>query len=96
METKIIVQVDFYATIKSAFGTQSMRIDLSPPATVGQLLESICQSCQRSEVILDGSGQLRKDITVLRNGRNIQFLNGPQTEMRNGDKIAIFPPVAGG
>jgi molybdopterin synthase sulfur carrier subunit len=92
----MVVQVDFYATIKSAFGTQSMHVDLSPAATVIQLLESICQTRGSREAILESSGQIRKDITILKNGRNISFLNGPQTEIQHGDTIAIFSPVAGG
>lgn len=92
----MVVQVEFYATIKNVFGTQLMHVDLSPAATVIQLLESICQTSQRRKVILESSGQIRKDITVLKNGRNIHFLNGPQTEVQHGDKIAIFSPVAGG
>ena len=40
METTIVVQVDFYATVQSAFGVKSMRVELNPPATVAQLLEN--------------------------------------------------------
>jgi molybdopterin synthase sulfur carrier subunit len=92
----MVVQVDFYALVKSAFGTSSMRIDFSPPATVVQLLAGICQTAQQRESILESPGQLRKDLTILKNGRNIQFLQGPQTEIRNGDTIAVFSRVAGG
>ena len=30
------------------------------------------------------------------NGRNISFLNGLETKIKENDKIAIFPPGAGG
>jgi molybdopterin synthase sulfur carrier subunit len=92
----MVVQVDFYALVKSAFGTSSMRIDFSPPATVIQILEGICQTAQHRESIMESPGRLRKDLTVLKNGRNIQFLRGPETEIQNGDTIAVFSRVAGG
>jgi molybdopterin synthase sulfur carrier subunit len=33
---------------------------------------------------------------VLLNGRNIVFLNGPETELSDGDTVAILPPIGGG
>ena len=96
METKITVQVDFYATAKSVFGTGSMRVNFSPPATIKKLLNTICQTSRQKTKIFHSSGRIQKDILVLRNGRNIIFLNGSDTELQHEDIIAIFPPVAGG
>jgi len=36
------------------------------------------------------------DVNVLKNGRNIHFLNGLETPLSEGDVIALFPPAAGG
>jgi molybdopterin synthase sulfur carrier subunit len=33
---------------------------------------------------------------VLLNGRNIVFLNGPETRLSDGDTVAILPPIGGG
>ena len=33
---------------------------------------------------------------VLLNGRNIVFLNGPETRLSNGDTVAVLPPIGGG
>ena len=33
---------------------------------------------------------------VLLNGRNIVFLDGPETLLGNGDTVAILPPIGGG
>ena len=35
-------------------------------------------------------------IHVLLNGRNIVFLNGPETRLSDGDTVAILPPIGGG
>ena len=96
MSTNISVQVEFYATIQKVFGEKSMRVTQSSPLTVRRLLDVVCTSHERHEKIFDDSGQLRSDLTILRNGRNIVFLEGLNTELKNGDKIALFPPVTGG
>jgi sulfur-carrier protein len=96
MKNNIAIVVDFYTTLQGVFGTKSMRIDIGTPATVSQILDAICQTDRQRERIQDPSGQLRRDIKIFRNGRDIIFLNNLDTEVHNGDKIAIFPPVAGG
>ena len=96
MENKIVVQVDFYATIQRIFGSRSMRFDLYPATTVRQLLVRLCTTDHQRKSIFQSAETLRKDVTVFRNGRNIIFLNGLDTQLHGEDVIAIFPPVAGG
>ncbi len=33
---------------------------------------------------------------VLLNGRNIVFLDGPETRLQDGDTVAVLPPIGGG
>ena len=92
----ISVQVDFYASILQVFGEKSIHVALNRPLTVRNLLTELCSSRQRHEQIFADSGELRSDVKILRNGRNIVFLDGLDTELNNGDTIAVFPPVIGG
>jgi sulfur-carrier protein len=92
----ISVQVDFHAIIQQAFGQKSVRVTLSGPLTVRNLLQAVCSSPDRHQAIFDDGGHLRSDVKILRNGRNIVFLQGLDTELNNGDTIAVFPPVVGG
>jgi len=48
------------------------------------------------EALFDGSGQVKAFNNVLKNGRNIAFLEQMETKIGNGDVIALFPPAAGG
>jgi len=40
--------------------------------------------------------ELSESITVIKDGRNITYLNSLKTELKDGDKLAVFPPVGGG
>jgi MoaD family protein len=90
------VQVDFHATIQKVFGEKSIKFALGSPPSVRNLMEQLCTSQERYENIFDNAKHLRKDVTILKNGRNIVFLGGLDTELTSGDKIAVFPPVVGG
>jgi molybdopterin synthase sulfur carrier subunit len=92
----ISVQVDFHFTVQQVFGEKSMRVALNPPPTMKSLLDVLCTSSARYGQIFDDSGCLRGDVKILRNGRNVVFLDGLDTALENGDKIAIFPQVVGG
>jgi len=96
MSTNISVQVEFHATIRKVFGEKSTWVTQSCPLTVRRLLDIVCTSRELHEKIFDDSGRQRNDVTILRNGRNIVFLEGLNTELNTGDKIALFPPVTGG
>lgn len=41
-------------------------------------------------------GTLQDFITVMKNGREITYLDGLDTELEDGDTLSVFPPVAGG
>ncbi|GAJ22964.1 unnamed protein product, partial [marine sediment metagenome] len=40
--------------------------------------------------------ELRKTVNILVNGRGLDLLQKLDTPLKDGDVVAIFPPVAGG
>jgi molybdopterin synthase sulfur carrier subunit len=49
------------------------------------------------EYVYTGNTELPKGfLQFLINGKSTSALNGPQTELKDGDVLAILPPVGGG
>jgi molybdopterin synthase sulfur carrier subunit len=90
------VEVKFYGTLQTIFQDKERRIELGKAANIHGLLDELCNSSEPRRHLFDAQGQLQADLTILRNGRNIAFLNGLDTELGDGDTVAIFFPVRGG
>ena len=67
--------------------------------TVGAVLEKFIGEYSETldkTLINPESKELQQYILILLNGRNIRFLDGRDTKLKEGDVIAISPPIAGG
>jgi sulfur-carrier protein len=58
-------------------------VDIHP-----ELEEEVFTSTDRTE--------LRPRVKVMIDGRNIDFLSGLETGVKETDRVAVFPPVGGG
>jgi len=66
--------------------------------TTRNLIESAARRLGKSflaSVYDSDKDKVRDDLIFAINGRNIKDLKG-EIELKNGDVVAIFPPVAGG
>lgn len=48
------------------------------------------------ERLCDDQGAVRKFINLYLNDEDIRFMDGEQTEVEDGDELAIIPAIAGG
>jgi molybdopterin converting factor small subunit len=67
---------------------------LTAGATVSSLLESLRIGYQGGTGKSGEAG--REPSIILLNGRNIEFLNGLDTPLSDGDILAVFPTSGGG
>jgi molybdopterin synthase sulfur carrier subunit len=91
------VTVKFYATLRDLTGKKvPIEVDLEEGATISKLLNVLYLDLAIKEAMVEDSQKVKPNITILRNGREIKFLDGTETVLSSGDEVSIFPLVAGG
>jgi molybdopterin synthase sulfur carrier subunit len=89
------IKVRSFLALRELLGAER-EIELSNGTSVGDVLKRLCDTPERRRKILDNSGRVRGYIRVLKNGRDIKYLNDESTELTDGDIVALFPPAGGG
>jgi len=65
--------------------------------TLGGLLDALLDECpELRPQILGEDGELRSFVNLFVNGEDARHLSGRETPVREGDKVAIVPAIAGG
>lgn len=93
------IQVKGYLTFRELLGTRVIEIDGQTVTLRGclQVLEAEIGEGFREQVLDVQGGELRPHVALLLNGQHYRHLNkGMDTLVKDGDQLAIFPPVAGG
>lgn len=86
-----------FATFREAVGTKSSTYESDGgETTVGDVLRDLESEYDGLAGQLLEDGDLRPQINVLKNGREVLHLDGLETTLEDGDSLSIFPPVAGG
>lgn len=96
-QNSIILTVKFFANLKNIIGRKKVKIELNKKSTVLKLLEVLFeQFTELKNEIMTENNEPKEWIQILKNGRNIKYLESLNTLLEEGDTISIFPPVAGG
>jgi molybdopterin synthase sulfur carrier subunit len=92
-----MMRVRFFGTLRHFAGAKELDVNLESGDTVRSMLHQIStEHTTLGAKMLDGEGKLQSAINVLVNGRSITFLDGLDTVLHEGDRIALFPAVGGG
>ena len=91
------VRVRAFATLSNLLGGGPLEVELPEGSTVGDLLSELARRLGRAfrEAVMEG-GRLAEYVKVFVNGRDIDFLSGLKTVLRDGDEVALIPPAGGG
>jgi sulfur-carrier protein len=66
-------------------------------ATIGEVLADLERTCPGiGSRILDDKGALRRYVNVFCNDEDVRYLEELKTPVKDGDRIAIVPAIAGG
>jgi len=90
------LELRFFATFREAVGGKTLAYEVDDGATVGDALRALESEYDGLAGNLIVDGELAPQINVLKNGREVLHLDGLDTELSDGDRVSIFPPVAGG
>lgn len=93
------VRVKGYLVFKDLVGELVIQKTAGERLTLQTVLQRLCSEKGHpfEKAVLDSSGNLQKSVAILVNGRHYNHLPGKlNTELEEGDEVAIFPPMAGG
>jgi molybdopterin synthase sulfur carrier subunit len=82
-----------FATIREAAGTGECEIDAKD---VGELLRLLSECYGGGFKRIVSRIGVEDSTVVLVNGNNIRQMSDLATQLKDGDEVAIFPPVSGG
>ncbi|OGP54294.1 MAG: hypothetical protein A2Y65_10985 [Deltaproteobacteria bacterium RBG_13_52_11] len=93
------VKIHTILELKEILGQQVIELPIPQGSTVKALLGLMVDKwgARLSPYFADSEhGRHLPPIRILVNGQDIGFLNGMETELRDGDEILILPLVGGG
>jgi molybdopterin synthase sulfur carrier subunit len=90
------LELRFFATFRAAVGQKTIEREFDDGATVGEILAALEDEFEGLSGELIEDGEIRDQLSVLKNGREVLHMEGVDTVMEDGDRLSVFPPVAGG
>jgi molybdopterin synthase sulfur carrier subunit len=84
----------FFATFREAVGQKTLEREYPEGTTVGDVLKPLAEEYGMD--LFEGDGELREQLSIMRNGKDVVHLDGRRTTLSDGDTLSVFPPVAGG
>jgi molybdopterin synthase sulfur carrier subunit len=95
------VSVRFFTSLREILGKKEETLEFpeGTKVTVDNVLETLKQRCGKLfvEYVYDPeTGEIKGFLQLLVNGKSTATLSGLQTELDDGDVLAILPPVGGG
>ena len=92
------IKVKFFTSLREITGKKVDEIQSTGIIPVKELLSHLSKKFGKefTEYLYDEEEKVRTYIQVLINGKSINSLKGFETELKEGDTVAILPPAGGG
>jgi len=91
------VKVRLFALLREVAGTKEIEEEVEEGITVKDLLERLSTKLpKRFRELVFEEQNVSKNVIILVNRRGIRELEGLETKLKDGDEVALLPPVSGG
>ena len=92
------IQVKLYSLFRKYIDDRQVELDPETNKTIRDLIRSLDEKYESvfSEKLIGEEETINPGAIILVNGQNIHHLEQLDTELKDGDVLAIFPPSAGG
>ena len=92
------VEVKFFTSLREITGKKVDTIQLQNSISVEELLNMLSTKYGKefTEYIYNKKGDVQSFLSILVNGKNINVLQGLKTQLKEGNIVAVLPPVGGG
>lgn len=90
------LELRFFATFRDAVGRKTVVREFAEGTTVGDVLAALEADYEGLAGELVEDGEIRPQLSIMKNGRDVVHQQGTETPLEDGDALAVFPPVAGG
>lgn len=96
--TDVRVTIKLFAALREVAGQRLLIEEVPEGSSLGNVVRRICERLgpEFRKQVLDERGEPLERVRILLNGHNIAFLGGFEVKLKDGDEIAMFPPVGGG
>ncbi len=90
------VRVKMFATLQEIARTSEVRLEAE--SVVEALEQLVTMHAKLLPEIFEDFEQrkLKQRVKVMVNGTDMDYLDGIRTKLKDGDRVAVFPVVAGG
>lgn len=98
MVSPVEIEVKYYAMLREIAGKKAERLSLLPKSSVMDLINLLVERYgdEFKRYIYDAENQVRRYLSYMLNGFNINSLDGFDTMLKDGDMFSLLPPVGGG
>ena len=92
------VKIKFFTSLREITGNKMVNLQLKNKISVDQLLFLLLEKYGQKfrDYVYNQEGKVQDFLSFLINGKNINNLQGFNTVLKEGDIIAVLPPVGGG